>query len=297
MHGPAPDEISRFDARHRPASRCRICRLTVELGQPQLQPRAPSHHRPTARHGNNTNVSASADALDTASTATHDDTSDVPPCLPQTTGHRRRRLAYPHLHLDTSPERLNAEPGPQSTPEHLPCRTPPEKHHPMNLPFFPYLLLPLSCPPPRPHHLKSRVPKKTNLFLPPSHTGLPQAPPRPPRRLPRPRRRKGPPAQGRLHQGRHHPPQEAQLGRAQDGPCPPHLGQDHHCLYPRRRPQYPAAQRRPRPRRARPGLSRCAVQARAGRAGSRRRHEQDQREEQVRYEEAQEGLGVIEERR
>lgn len=119
--------------------------------------------------------------------------------------------------------------------------------------------------------------------------GLPQTPPSPPRRLARPGRRPRPAAQGRVHQGRHHAAQEAQLGRAEDGACAPDHRQDYHGLHPRRGPQHPAAQRGPGQGRQGAGLSRCAVQAGPGRAGSGRRDEQDERPEQVRHQKAQEG--------
>lgn len=127
--------------------------------------------------------------------------------------------------------------------------------------------------------------------------GLPQTPPSPPRRLARPGRRPRPAAQGRVHQGRHHAAQEAQLGRAQDGACAPDHRQDHHGLHPRRGPQHPAAQRGPGQGRQGAGLSRCAVQAGQGRAGPGGCDEQDERTEQVRHQEAQEGeseLGLAE---
>lgn len=129
--------------------------------------------------------------------------------------------------------------------------------------------------------------------------GLPQTPPSPSRSLARPGRRPRPAAQGRVHQGRHHAAQEAQLGRAEDGACAPDHRQDHHGLHPWRGPQYPAAQRGPGQGRQGAGLSRCAVQAGQGRAGSGGCDEQDERTEQVRHQEAQEGeseLGLLGER-
>ncbi len=99
-------------------------------------------------------------------------------------------------------------------------------------------------------------------------TGLPQTTTRPPRRLPGPQRHQRALAQGRVRESGHHQAQEAQLGRAQDGPRASVHGQGDHGVHPRRGPQHPAAQRGACSRRAESGLSWCAVSSCEGGFGS-----------------------------
>src|SRR5580704_7814707 len=78
---------------------------------------------------------------------------------------------------------------------------------------------------------------------------------------PRPERRA--PAAGRVHARLHHDPEEAELGAAQGGPCPPLLWRRDHGLHPRCRPQPPGALHRPRARRPGEGPARRPLQGRA----------------------------------
>ena len=72
------------------------------------------------------------------------------------------------------------------------------------------------------------------------------------------------PAAGCLHACVHDDTEEAELGPAQGGPCPPLLGRRDHGLHPRRRPQPPGALHRPRQGWSCEGPARCPLQGGPG---------------------------------